>query len=438
MAHETQTSDISSPNWCRSPYFSEFQPSPRYSEFSPSLRLKWAAMGRNPAVTPNTTPGTPRDNTPMGPPAIIDCPRAHETAAQSPILKSAKRNEPIMLPSPEYGHSAGSPAAQSRCFEARSPLGDSFIGTPELWSQPTRQHQIPTFSMLPPTDDPFYLSDGNGYAFDDNYDYSYLQDQWSFCMVDQNDPSSENPLSLQNASSYIPSEYHDYEEDLIDPEIPENDVELTKTYKEGNLHSREGEKALRLSSTRPSLANGHYGRGASSPTRHKVERTVLAPLNSTHPPNDWNSQPTTLMFRNIPNKYTREMLLNEISEKGFYGKYDFFYLPIDFRNRCNVGYAFINFVSHIDAALFRESFQGRQLKAFNSAKICEVTVAKVQGKDANIEQYRNSAVMNMDEKYHPLVFEAEKRVRFPAPTVGLRPYRPRAQLVGADICCQEV
>jgi len=35
------------------------------------------------------------------------------------------------------------------------------------------------------------------------------------------------------------------------------------------------------------------------------------------------------MIRNIPNKYTQKMLLEEIDEI-FKGLYDFFYLPIDF------------------------------------------------------------------------------------------------------------
>ena len=52
---------------------------------------------------------------------------------------------------------------------------------------------------------------------------------------------------------------------------------------------------------------------------------------------------TTLMIKNIPNKYTQKMLLSTMDE-NFKGAYDFFYLPIDFKNKCNVGYAFINMV----------------------------------------------------------------------------------------------
>ena len=38
---------------------------------------------------------------------------------------------------------------------------------------------------------------------------------------------------------------------------------------------------------------------------------------------------TTIMVRNIPNKYTQEMLL-ELFEKNHKKKFDFFYLPIDY------------------------------------------------------------------------------------------------------------
>jgi len=61
------------------------------------------------------------------------------------------------------------------------------------------------------------------------------------------------------------------------------------------------------------------------------------PLSFPHPPRLYapagNDARTTLMIKNIPNKYTQKMLLATIDEH-FRGTYDFFYLPIDFKNKC--------------------------------------------------------------------------------------------------------
>jgi hypothetical protein len=75
------------------------------------------------------------------------------------------------------------------------------------------------------------------------------------------------------------------------------------------------------------------------------------------------------MVKNIPNKYTQKMILQTIDAK-FNGQYDFFYLPIDFRNKCNVGYAFINFVNSRDISDFVEEFNHKKWEKFNSEKVC--------------------------------------------------------------------
>eukprot|EP00927_Polykrikos_kofoidii_P054539 TRINITY_DN48949_c0_g1_i1.p1 TRINITY_DN48949_c0_g1~~TRINITY_DN48949_c0_g1_i1.p1 ORF type:complete len:409 (-),score=41.81 TRINITY_DN48949_c0_g1_i1:96-1211(-) len=133
---------------------------------------------------------------------------------------------------------------------------------------------------------------------------------------------------------------------------------------------------------------------------------------------------TTLMLRNIPVKYNREMMLEDMDTRGFRGSYDFFYLPIDFQTGNTVGYAFVNFFNPNEASRFRSVYQGRQLSQ-DSAKICEVGVAKAQGKGKNVEQYRNSSVMGMEERFQPVCFENGIRVPFPPPTRVLKPVKHR-------------
>lgn len=85
---------------------------------------------------------------------------------------------------------------------------------------------------------------------------------------------------------------------------------------------------------------------------------------------------TTLMIRNIPNKYNQKMML-QLLEEQFEGVFDFFYLPIDFRNKCNVGYAFINFVHPIYILRFFDRFNAQTWPRFNSDKICELTFGRI-------------------------------------------------------------
>lgn len=85
---------------------------------------------------------------------------------------------------------------------------------------------------------------------------------------------------------------------------------------------------------------------------------------------------TTVMIKNIPNKYSQKMLIQKLNQQNRQ-TYDFFYLPIDFRNKCNVGYAFVNFIDSLFLVRFYEQMNGNKWECFNSEKVCEITYARI-------------------------------------------------------------
>ena len=112
---------------------------------------------------------------------------------------------------------------------------------------------------------------------------------------------------------------------------------------------------------------------------------------------------TTVMVKNIPNKYTQKMLLSAI-DRHFSGTYDFFYLPIDFKNKCNVGYAFVNFLDPTTIPAFYSEKHGKKWEHFKSEKICAIAYARIQGKTALIQHFQSSSVMSQeDQKVKPLI-----------------------------------
>lgn len=106
---------------------------------------------------------------------------------------------------------------------------------------------------------------------------------------------------------------------------------------------------------------------------------------------------TTVMIRNVPNKYTRQMLVDQLHKNGFGEKFDFLYLPIDFKNSCNVGYGFLNFRTVEETKMFIERFHGKSamdcLPGFNSRKVVNVGYARMQGLEPNVARLKNSPVM---------------------------------------------
>jgi len=117
-------------------------------------------------------------------------------------------------------------------------------------------------------------------------------------------------------------------------------------------------------------------------------------------------QRTTLMIRNIPNKYTQKMILAAVDTVS-HGLYDFFYLPIDFKNKCNVGYAFINFIHPLSVVDFYQKFHQQKWEKFNSEKVCKISFARIQGKESLVLRFQNSSLMTEDKKCRPIIFYSE-------------------------------
>ena len=116
-----------------------------------------------------------------------------------------------------------------------------------------------------------------------------------------------------------------------------------------------------------------------------------------------NEKRTTIMIRHIPNKYSTDDLLNEI-DYVCKGKYDFFYLPLDPENNCNLGYSFINFIDPLHIIYFYHSFKSRKWNCYKSHKECDLSFAKFQGKielTAHLEKNINKME---DKKKLPMLF----------------------------------
>ena len=100
---------------------------------------------------------------------------------------------------------------------------------------------------------------------------------------------------------------------------------------------------------------------------------------------------TTVMIKNIPNKFNKDILL-DIIDQNFKGTYDIFILPIDINKNRNYGYAFINFINSYFIPYFYFMFNGKKWSNTNSEKICEITYSNIQGKNNLILHYHNKIV----------------------------------------------
>jgi len=117
-------------------------------------------------------------------------------------------------------------------------------------------------------------------------------------------------------------------------------------------------------------------------------------------------------LRNIPVEYSRTGLCEDLARLGFGYAIDFLYLPIDGSTGRNEGHAFVNVRSQDAYRDFKQTFEGVKaatcLPAYESDAICEVDIAEVQGRDANMQKLcttDNLAKWTKNDEWQPLFLD---------------------------------
>ncbi len=117
---------------------------------------------------------------------------------------------------------------------------------------------------------------------------------------------------------------------------------------------------------------------------------------------------TSIRIKNIPIKYSNQDLMKEIdlrmniNKNINYRNYDLIYLPMNYSNTRNLGYAFINFIHPICIIDFFNKF--KEIKFKNNNKECQITFAKYQGKKEITSHLFNSS----GEGKKPFLFNINK------------------------------
>jgi hypothetical protein len=124
---------------------------------------------------------------------------------------------------------------------------------------------------------------------------------------------------------------------------------------------------------------------------------------------------TTVMLKNLPPQYTRDMLKELLQSEGFLHHCNFLYLPMNFQNSQNVGYSFVNLTSEEQARRFFNAFEGFRSWVVDSDQAGSVCWSNVAGLRANIERYRNSPIMRSDvpEPFKPILLSGVQELPLP-------------------------
>jgi len=203
------------------------------------------------------------------------------------------------------------------------------------------------------------------------------------------------------------------------------DDELSLHYSFRQLRKCKSDTSLHLSAKPAVYEPGKFSDGVqASPFQQELDEAGSLTFPSLRLETCAGDERTTVMLKNIPNNYTRDMVLNLLDETGFAGLYDFAYLPFDFEKKANLGYAFVNLVRGDIVPSFWKVFSHFSDWAIPSVKVATVKWSSPhQGLLSHIERFRNSPVMHksVPEKFKPVILLDGKRQQFPGPTKRVKP-----------------
>jgi hypothetical protein len=135
------------------------------------------------------------------------------------------------------------------------------------------------------------------------------------------------------------------------------------------------------------------------------------------------SATTTVLLRNLPKRCSCSKFVDRLEEMGFRGELDFLYTPVNLKSKCHTGEALLNFRSEEAAGRFTQIFHKANTKtvfpSFNGSKPTEVTLAPVQGLEANVRKLQRSglllSMLASQPEWLPQIFDKDGcPVPFPA------------------------
>ena len=230
---------------------------------------------------------------------------------------------------------------------------------------------------------PLIINQNNNQNIPTNYNCSKLNLNMTYYPKIQNSNITQNKQSIDkisNSSNYLPElnkkdiSYNLNTNNLSEKKIKNNNLNYDENNLANNMNNFNNISFNnKLKMNYKNIISNKSMNNIMNKSTLKGEKQILN-LDDIVTGKDTR---TTVMIRNIPIKYTDEILNEALVE--FHGKYDCLYLPYDYEKNGNKGYAFINFLNPLHILYFYEKFNGKKWVHFESSKICELNCAHFQG-----------------------------------------------------------